>query len=167
MAIKSAQCRHSLQRSIMHCYILLPVEIRTADHSTKTSAKPFQPPQQTRSGVQTGYGIRHPCLSERRRVFCNTISVTSQEANNASPQQLFLDSLAQNLICSRAKLRAEFVHHTALIRRWGCSSAGRARRSQRRGQGFDPPHLHHQNIGVFFLPLFRSNHNPFKLGPNI
>ena len=28
---------------------------------------------------------------------------------------------------------------------WGCSSAGRARRSQCRGQGFDPPHLH-QNI---------------------
>ena len=26
---------------------------------------------------------------------------------------------------------------------WGCSSDGRARRSQRRGQGFDPPHLHH------------------------
>ena len=25
---------------------------------------------------------------------------------------------------------------------WGCSSDGRARRSQRRGQGFDPPHLH-------------------------
>jgi hypothetical protein len=25
---------------------------------------------------------------------------------------------------------------------WGCSSAGRARRSQRRGQGFDPPQLH-------------------------
>ena len=25
---------------------------------------------------------------------------------------------------------------------WGCSSAGRARRSQCRGQGFDPPHLH-------------------------
>ena len=26
---------------------------------------------------------------------------------------------------------------------WGCSSAGRARRSQCRGQGFEPPHLHH------------------------
>ena len=26
---------------------------------------------------------------------------------------------------------------------WGCSSAGRALRSQCRGQGFDPPQLHH------------------------
>jgi hypothetical protein len=33
----------------------------------------------------------------------------------------------------------------AIIRviRWGCSSVGRARRSQRRGQRFDPAHLHH------------------------
>ena len=34
---------------------------------------------------------------------------------------------------------------------WGCSSAGRARRSQRRGQGFDPPHLHHVNINLLLL----------------
>ena len=26
---------------------------------------------------------------------------------------------------------------------WGCSSAGRARQSHCRGQGFEPPHLHH------------------------
>jgi hypothetical protein len=26
---------------------------------------------------------------------------------------------------------------------WGCSSDGRARRSQRRGRRFDPDHLHH------------------------
>src|SRR4030042_5129691 len=32
------------------------------------------------------------------------------------------------------------------LKRWGCSSAGRARRSQRRGQGFDPPHLHQDII---------------------
>ena len=29
-----------------------------------------------------------------------------------------------------------------IIFQWGCSSAGRARRWQCRGQGFDPPHLH-------------------------
>lgn len=28
------------------------------------------------------------------------------------------------------------------MHQWGCSSAGRALRSQCRGQGFDPPHLH-------------------------
>src|SRR5260370_42159580 len=26
---------------------------------------------------------------------------------------------------------------------WGCSSVGRARQSHCRGQGFEPPHLHH------------------------
>ncbi len=28
---------------------------------------------------------------------------------------------------------------------WGCSSAGRALRSHRRGQGFESPHLHHSS----------------------
>ncbi len=32
------------------------------------------------------------------------------------------------------------------MRAWGCSSVGRARRSQCRGQGFEPPHLHHNFI---------------------
>ena len=35
---------------------------------------------------------------------------------------------------------------------WGCSSAGRARASHVRGQGFDPPHLHH--VGTDYA-LFR------------
>src|SRR5262249_48791499 len=30
---------------------------------------------------------------------------------------------------------------------WGCSSAGRARGLQPRGQGFDPPHLHRKRAG--------------------
>ena len=34
---------------------------------------------------------------------------------------------------------------------WGCSSGGRAVRSQRTGQGFDSPHLHH-----FFMLVVRS-----------
>ena len=35
---------------------------------------------------------------------------------------------------------------------WGCSSAGRARASHVRGQGFDPPHLHQKKarLGVLF-----------------
>ena len=36
---------------------------------------------------------------------------------------------------------------------WGCSSAGRARASHVRGQGFDPPHLHH--VAASFVCLRR------------
>ena len=31
---------------------------------------------------------------------------------------------------------------------WGCSSIGRAPRSQRGGQGFESPHLHHPSLGT-------------------
>jgi hypothetical protein len=41
----------------------------------------------------------------------------------------------------RATLRARF--RAATPRSWGCSSAGRAPRSHRGGQGFESPHLHH------------------------
>ena len=37
---------------------------------------------------------------------------------------------------------------------WGCSSDGRARRSQRRGQGFDSPHLHHPTEIIEFITVF-------------
>ena len=36
----------------------------------------------------------------------------------------------------------------ALLKKWGCSSAGRAPALQAGGQEFDPPHLHHF---LFFL----------------
>ncbi len=36
-------------------------------------------------------------------------------------------------------------------RSWGCSSAGRALRSQRRGRGFDPLRLHGRKIRSEFL----------------
>ena len=42
------------------------------------------------------------------------------------------------------KIRLEL----APFREWGCSSAGRARRSQCRGQGFDPPQLHQPSGGA-------------------
>src|SRR4030067_1650910 len=44
-------------------------------------------------------------------------------------------------------------YHAISLKRWGCSSAGRARRSQRRGQGFDPPHLHQKEETIRFLLL--------------
>ncbi len=37
-------------------------------------------------------------------------------------------------------------------RRWGCSSAGRAPRSHRGGQGFESPHLHQIPQPVTFVP---------------
>ena len=40
---------------------------------------------------------------------------------------------------------------------WGCSSAGRARRSQCRGQGFDPPHLHFFYFRVHHMAAKRLN----------
>ena len=43
------------------------------------------------------------------------------------------------------------------IEEWGHSSAGRALRWQRRGQGFDPPWLHHSLI---FL-IYRQDRNKF------
>jgi hypothetical protein len=50
--------------------------------------------------------------------------------------------------CSRlaSQISFGFLAFELLTQKWGCrgcSSAGRARRSQCRGQGFDPPHLHH------------------------
>ena len=58
---------------------------------------------------------------------------------------------------------------------WGCSSAGRALRSQCRGQGFDPPHLHHLKIrrrllssaDFLFSPVFSSTYprNTLHLRP--
>ena len=37
---------------------------------------------------------------------------------------------------------------------WGCGSVGRAMRSQRIGQGFESPHLHHKKTGKCNLPAF-------------
>lgn len=49
---------------------------------------------------------------------------------------------------------------------WGCSSAGRAPRSQRGGRGFEPPHLHHKQPGRtpsgvrLFFPAISPPHRP-------
>ena len=44
---------------------------------------------------------------------------------------------------------------------WGCSSFGRARRSQRRGSEFDPRQLHHSalNFQKKFDFIHKNNHN--------
>lgn len=41
---------------------------------------------------------------------------------------------------------AEVEYATQMQQPWGHSSAGRARRSHRRGQEFDPPWLHHYSV---------------------
>ena len=46
---------------------------------------------------------------------------------------------------------------------WGCSSVGRARRSQCRGQGFEPPHLH-LFISKFFYTKFFYELKPKSKG---
>jgi hypothetical protein len=49
----------------------------------------------------------------------------------------------------------------AMVLRWGCSSAGRALRWQRRGRGFEPLQLHHiyeKTVEIFdFLFVFHTH----------
>ena len=86
--------------------------------------------------------------------------------------RLFIDFYLYALIavfhCEKISLKDFFInrwflltdelfwrHSTFLL--WGCSSAGRATRSQCVGQEFDPPHLHHKSLiswriqGFFFF----------------
>lgn len=51
-------------------------------------------------------------------------------------------SSLENLIFSRGLGTILVLKALAVRTVWGCSSAGRASRSQCEGQGFDPPHLH-------------------------
>ena len=59
----------------------------------------------------------------------------------------------------------DLAHFAALLR-WGHSSAGRARQWHCRGQGFDPPWLHHFNHNhhrILFKPGYYCGHNQIEL----
>src|SRR6266853_463982 len=60
---------------------------------------------------------------------------------NASVGRMMLFSFTGPGNCSK-NLFTTPLRYAIMYRAWGCSSAGRARQSHCRGQGFEPPHLH-------------------------
>ncbi len=63
---------------------------------------------------------------------------------NETIQIIPVDSMKVVLYLSAA-------HNLGLLLKWGCSSVGRALRSQCRGQRFDPAQLHYPPCGGFFI----------------
>ena len=58
-------------------------------------------------------------------------------------RELFAD--AREEVFDKQRLNEENTFSRKAQYPWGCSSAGRALRSQRRGRGFESHHLHHGN----------------------
>ena len=76
-------------------------------------------------------------------------------------RELFAD--AREEVFDKQRLNEENTFSRKAQNPWGCSSAGRALRSQRRGRGFESHHLHHGNAkavgptgGLFSFPKARK-----------
>ena len=72
-------------------------------------------------------------------------------------RELFADDREE--VFDKQRLNEENIFSRKAQHPWGCSSAGRALRSQRRGRGFESHHLHHGNAravgstgGPFLFP---------------
>ncbi len=92
--------------------------------------------------LPAGTGALCHCQLESRRVITHAVSMPADSEVSADRQSAA--GSVKRAITERIRLERHPAHRQKYERSdcWGRSSAGRALRSQCRGQGFDPPRLH-------------------------